>query len=121
MIIKALFGLVNEMLSAEDKVKLKRLCQEIIDKPRMMEDQPHQRKGKYLWCEDWEMIEILKYLFLGKDEYHRDPPPNRLKGNPLWSKSDIEGKVLHLMEMNPKVESIIEIIRTVRDGSTSRV
>lgn len=99
---------------AEETIKLKRFCQEIINKPRPMEDQPHAREGVFLWCEDWEIIEILKYFFNGKEGYFGDPPPNRLKNNPLWSKEKIEEKALNLMEAYKDADGIIEYFRANR-------
>lgn len=77
------------VFNAEEILALKRLCQFIIERPLSPEEQLWQREGHFSWCEDWEAIEILKYLFNGREAYIGDPPPNRLKGNPLWSKEEI--------------------------------
>ena len=72
------------MLNDQDILKIKRYCQEIINRPRPIEDQAHRKQGGCLWCRDWEIIELTKYLFNGRSAYFGDPPPNRLKNNPLW-------------------------------------
>lgn len=102
-------------------IKLKRFCQEIIDKPRMMDAQPSERRGAYIWCEDWEIIEILKYLFNGPAMYADDPPPNRLKNNPLWSKDQIKSMAESYLENYQTADSIITALRSLRNGSPSRI
>ena len=109
------------MLDADGILQLKRHLQSIIDKPRRMEEQPHQREGTFLWCEDWEIVEILKYLFNGPDMYAADPPPNRLKQNPLWSKVVIVAQAEQLLATYGSAEGIIDALRRRRDGATSRV
>lgn len=105
----------------KDIIKFKTFCQEIIGNPRPMDEQPSQKYGGYLWCEDWEIIEILKYLFNGRDGYHGDPPPNRLKNNPLWSKDEIEKKAEMLMSFYQNSDHIIENLRSLRNGTASRI
>ena len=93
-------------------IKLKRFCQEIISSPRPLDDQPSQKSGIYLWCEDWEIIEILKYFFLGREVYYLDPPPNRLKNNPLFSKDEIEKKAGGFMHQS--ADEVIEKLKNKR-------
>lgn len=107
--------------NAADILLLKRFLQEIIGRPRPMEVQPSVREGIYLWCEDWEIIEILKYLFHGKEVYYGDPPPNRLKNNPLWSKEEIEKKAEQLKEKYQNAARIIEALSSQRNAAASRV
>ena len=107
--------------SDSDKVKFRRFCQEIIGNPRPMNAQTSKREGAYLWCDDWETIEILKYFFLGKDVYLTEPPPNRLKNNPLWSKEEIAKKAENFMDFYSNADQIIEILRSLRSGTASRV
>ena len=104
-------------MNYEEKIKLKRFCEEIIENPRMLDCQPHKRDGKHIWCEDWEIIEILKYLFLGKEAYMGDTPPNRLKNNHLWSKAEIETKA-EMLKAKP-VAQIISQLRNLRNGTAS--
>lgn len=106
-------------MTSEDALKLRRCCQSIISAPRSMEAQWYQFKQGFIWCEDWEMIEILKYLFLGKDLYYGDPPPRRLKNNPLWSREGIEQKAEELVRKLGTVDMIIEEIRN-RRGMNAR-
>lgn len=100
---------------------LKNYCQEIINKPRAMEDQPHERVGAFLWCEDWEIIEILKCFFLGKETYMNELPPRRLRENTLWAKADIAEKVDELYEVFKTPEKIVKALRERRHASTPRV
>lgn len=86
-----------------------------------MEAQAHNKEGNYLWCEDWEIIEVLKFMFLGKTSYMNDTPPRRLKNNPLWSKSDIEKKAEYYMEVYRNADLIIEALRNQRLDSASRI
>ena len=107
-------------LSAEDNLILRRACQEITYKPRAIEDQPHKRDGIYLWCEDWEMIEILKYMFLGATTYFAEMPPRRLRNNPLFSKEAIKDKAERLMHSsNRDYTAITELIRSIRNDRTA--
>ena len=67
------------------------------------------------WCEEWELIEMLKYLFNGKDIYYRDPPPNRLKNSEHWSKPAIEEKVEKDLGDMESVEQIIAYFKNKRE------
>lgn len=96
------------MFTRAEEIMLRNYVQEIINRPRSMEEQHHTRQGVHLWCDDWEIIEILKYLFNGHNGYMGDPPPNRLKNNPLWSKEGIAEKANKLIEeSNGDVHKII--------------
>ena len=77
-------------LTPEQRLQFKLFCQKITEAPRRIEDQPHDRDGAFMMCEDWEMIEVCKFLFNGREAYAGDPPPNRLKGNPLFSKDAVD-------------------------------
>jgi hypothetical protein len=72
--------------------------------------------GRCLWCEEWELIEMLKFLFNGKDIYYRDPPPNRLKNSTAWSKEAVEAKVEQELGSMETVEQIINYLRKVREN-----
>ena len=68
-----------------------------------------------MWCEDWEMIEILKYLFLGEETYFKELPPRRLRNNPLWSKEAVKATVERLWtEFGGNVDDIIGRMRSAR-------
>jgi len=103
------------MFSQSDTLALKTYCQSITIKPRRFDQQSFKREGVFLWCDDWEIIEILKYLFHGKEVYYGDPPPNRLKNNPLWSKEDIEKKAESLIAEFKTSDAIIENLKQRRD------
>ena len=97
--------------------RLKDYLQEgIINHLRPFEEQPHGRLGKYLYCEDWEFMEILKYLIIGKEGYLLEPPPKRLKENPLWSQTEIVDKAEKILAEYSSAEKIIEHIKERRDG-----
>ena len=106
------------MFDASDILKLKTYCQVICMQPRPIDSQSYKREGIFLWCEDWEMIEILKYLFNGKDMYYTDPPPNRLKNNPLWSKDEIVKKAEALISKLGNVDKIITYFKEKRSGTS---
>ena len=79
-------------LTESDRIQLKRFVQRVTERPAPIEVQPNRREGVFLWCEDWELIELGKCLFMGNDVYLNDPPPRRLRYNPLWSQADIVAK-----------------------------
>jgi hypothetical protein len=107
------------VFSPEEILALKEFCQRIINRPRPIDDQPHKREGIFVWCEDWEMIEICKYLFNGREAYYGDPPPNRLKFNPLWSKDKIAESAETLTRTFNSVKEIIDVLEERRNhGST---
>jgi len=103
------------VLSDREKLDFKLFCQQIITKPRVIDEQPHKREGIYLWCEDWRMIELCKYFFNGRDMYYEDPPPNRLKNNPLWSKDEIATQAEKLFADFGSVDKIIEYLKQERE------
>ena len=111
----------SAMFTDDEILQLKRYLQTIIDKPRRMDEQPHRREGVFLFCEDWEIIEILKYLFNGAPTYDADPPPNRLKHNPLWSKAAIAAQAEQLLATYGSAELIIDALRRRRDGAALRI
>lgn len=108
----------NPDFSTEDIIKIQSFCQSIINKPRMIEEQPHKREGVYLFCEDWELIEICKYFYNGKNMYLNDPPPHRLNNNPLWSKEDIIQKAEALLREFSTIEEIVKHLKKKRNGSS---
>lgn len=103
------------MFSEEDILKLRTFCQEICGKPRSFTEQKIVREGIFIWCDDWEIIELCKYLFYGREAYYGDPPPNRLKHNPLWGKDDIALKAEALIVEYKTAEAIIEALRARRN------
>jgi hypothetical protein len=106
--------------SQEDKIKFKRYCQEIIDNPRPIDGQPHVRGSGCLWCEDWKIIEYLKYFFNGEEMYLSDPPPKRLKNNPLWSKAEIIKEARIAATKLKTAKDIIEKFREKRKLNAPR-
>ena len=103
------------MFSQEEIIALKRYCQEITFKPAPLSGKNFVREGIFIWCKDWEIIEILKCLFHGEEVYLGDPPPNRLKHNPLWSQADIVAKAKEMKDKFVTAEKIIEELRRQRD------
>jgi len=100
--------------TTEEILTLKTFCQSITRQPRLFEEQFHVRQDEFLWCQDWEIIEICKYLFNGKDMYILDPAPNRLKRNPLWSKEEIMKKCDELIEKYKTADMIINFLKEER-------
>ena len=110
------------MLTSEQNLALRRFCQEITYRPRPLDQQPSERKGLYIWCEDWEMIEVVKYLFLGAETYFKETPPRRLRGNPLWSKEEIKDKAERLLHSSKRdISAIIELMRSIRNDPAPRL
>ncbi len=107
------------MFNNEDCLKFRIFCQSIIVSPRPIDAQYHKREGIFIWCEDWEIIELCKYLFHGRELYYGDPPPNRLKFNPLWSKDDIAEKAEKLIAEFKDADSIIEHLRKRRTNGSA--
>ena len=103
-------------LTPEEMLAFKRFTLSITEKPRPLESQPCVREGVFLWCEDWEIIEISKYFFNGRDMYFTDPPPNRLKHNPLWSKEDIAAKAEALWEAQGSAAKVLEVLHARRSN-----
>lgn len=103
------------MLNDSDIHKLKNFCQIIIEKPRPMHAQPFKVLNGKFWCEDWEIIEILKYFFNGESMYLTDPPPNRLKNNPLWERNRIIFQARRLAEEFPDVDNLINHLKLRRE------
>lgn len=85
------------MFSDTEILAIKNFTQYIIEKPVAIEAQKHERRGIYLFCEEWEAIEILKVLIHTEPVYLGDPPPNRLKNNPLFDQADIIRKAKTMM------------------------
>lgn len=102
------------MFTREQNLVFQNYLQQIIEKPRRIEDQPHQRNGQFLWCQDWEVIEILKCLFNGPD-YLGDPPPNRLKNNPFFDKNKIVEQTFNISK-NKTPQEIVEYLQALREG-----
>ena len=102
------------MFNAEEILALKIYCQHITMNPRPMGVQVFKRDGNHIWCDDWEIIEILKYLFNGSHMYNEDPPPNRLKNNPLWSKEEIVSKAEALITELQTSNNIINYLKQRR-------
>lgn len=77
--------------------------------------------GKCQWCEEWEMIEMLKYLINGKENYYYDPPPNRLKYSTAWSKENVEAKVIKDLDSLQSIEEIIDYFKKARELFNGRI
>lgn len=97
----------------DDVIKYKRFVQSITDKPSPIDNQPHRREGVFVWCEDWELIEIGKCLFMGTSVYLGDPPPRRLGHNPLWSQADIVKQAEYLKQQGD-ADKVIQLLEERR-------
>lgn len=109
------------MFNEQERYLLKKYCEEIIYSPRPIDAQPHKKENGKIWCEDWEIIEILKYMFNTKEAYWGDPPPNRLKNNPLWSKEGIEKKAEDFINLYKSPITIIDSFKTLRSQVASGI
>lgn len=95
---------------------LKRYVQSIINNPRSFDKQKFITKDGFIWCDDWRIIEILKYLFNGREMYMNDPPPNRLKNNPLWSKEAIMKEADEIVDEYKTAEDIVSFLQQKRNS-----
>jgi len=102
------------MPSQEEILKLKTFCQKITYTPRPLDAQPCKRQGASVWCEDWEIIEILKYLFHGKETYYGDPEPRRLKHNLFFKKENIEALAEAMIAEYKTADAIIAALEKRR-------
>ena len=102
----------------KENIALQEYLGSIIGRPTPFSHQKSEfdSSGKCLWCEEWEIIEMLKFLFNGKDIYYRDPPPNRLKNSTLWSKEKIEEKIERELGSMEDANTIIEHFKKIREG-----
>lgn len=103
-------------MTDQDILKVKHFCQGVIDKPRRMSEQWSEKDGEYLWCSDWEIIEVCKYLFNGRADYMGDPPPNRLKNNPLWSKDKIAAQGDFLLKHYGNIDDVLKKLQEERES-----
>jgi len=101
-----------------ENIKLQEYLQDIIGKPTPFSKQKSMfgTLGNCLWCDEWELIEMIKYLFNGKEVYYRDPAPNRLKNSPFWSKEAIEAKVEKDLGNMTTIEEIIGYFKNIRNS-----
>jgi hypothetical protein len=102
------------VFTKEERTKLKYYCQDITVSPCPLDKQKTVRDGQYMWCTDWEIIELLKYMFNEKDMYFEDPCPRRLKDNPFFSKEEIASKAEDIMSNYGTVDSIIKHLESTR-------
>lgn len=100
-----------------DMNDLKNCLARILDHPTSFDKQKSiMGPNKFcLWCEEWEVIEMLKYLINGKEDYYKDPPPNRLKKSTLWSKEKIEEKVIRDLDAMTSVDQIVDYFKHKRE------
>lgn len=105
------------ILNPKEVIALKEYLQRIIGRPIAFDKQKtiYGKSKLPLWCEEWELIEMVKYLFQGKELYYRDPPPNRLKNSTLWSKEAIEEKVEKELGNMETVNQMIEYFENKRN------
>lgn len=102
--------------SKEDNIKFQNFLQSVLERPRVMEAQPHVIKDGRVWCEDWRIIELLKYFINGREMYIGDPPPNRLKNNSLWSKEAIMSEAEDLALNLVHADNIIKYLQSLREA-----
>lgn len=110
-------------MSEEEIIILKRYCQEIIDNPLSIDEQFHilDSQGKMVWCRDWEIIEILKYLFNGHSMYMDDPPPHRLKECEHFVKDQIAATGKLFVTNYKTAGAIVDILKKRRLENAQRI
>jgi len=97
-----------------DTLKVKNFIQSVIDNPKPLDEQWCERRQGFVWCSDWEIIEIAKCLMHGPEVYRLDPPPNRLKGNPLWSMEKIVAEAKFLTNRYKNIDDVINKLKEER-------
>lgn len=103
------------LFGEEDVLLFKIYIQTITEKPAPLDGQTIiVREGRHVWCSDWEIIELCKCLFYGIDVYLGDPPPRRLKNNPLWSQDAIIDQAEALKMKYVTATTIIEALKERR-------
>lgn len=107
------------MFNDEDRLKFKLFCQQVTLHPKPLFMQSYRKQEGFIWCPDWEVIELCKFFFNGEGAYMGDPPPNRLKGNPLWSKEHIAAQARDLMGQFTTADGIIDALKSRRATAAS--
>jgi len=98
-----------------DRIALKRFVQQITEQPWPLDQQPCRAEGVFRWCTDWELIELGKCLFLGEATYLADPPPRRLRFNPLWSQDAIVQEARRLLTVHAdSVDTLLSELQSRR-------
>jgi hypothetical protein len=101
-------------LTDADKLRLRQFVQQVTNRPRPLTAQPVQREGVFVWCDDWEIIELCKVLFHGKDAYLGDPPPNRLKLNPFYQPQRLIEQAEALWAEHGSAEALVKAFEARR-------
>jgi len=99
------------------KELLKVLIDQVQKKATPFDQQKTIWQGKYPWCRDWYIIEVLKCLYWTPPAYRLDPLPCRLKNNPMFPGR--EYIIIKAEEILPKFQEGADIIRLLEDGFNS--
>jgi len=102
------------MFDAAQTLEFLKYIQQVTERPRRMDQQWHRRESNFLWCDDWEILEILKYYVNGPQGYAGDPPPNRLKNNPMFDKEQIAKQAEQLIAEFSNPEGVIQYFKERR-------
>uniref|UniRef100_A0A6M3ISW9 Uncharacterized protein n=1 Tax=viral metagenome TaxID=1070528 RepID=A0A6M3ISW9_9ZZZZ len=100
------------MFNDADKLSLRIFCQEITRAPRGVHKHICSNDVVCLWCDDWEIIEVLKYLFIGPEAYDAEPLPGRLVNCPAYNRAAIIKKATEYLSW--PVEEVISALRKRR-------
>jgi hypothetical protein len=98
-------------------IQLKEYLSSVIGNPTPFAKQKSifRSDGFCQWCDEWELIEMLKYLINGKDNYYADPIPNRLRKSDVFpGKKFIEEKVIKSFDSYGSVDEIINHFKRIR-------
>lgn len=85
--------------------KIGKYIQRVIYNLLPFEDQFCIFQDGFYWCDDWEEIEKLKYLYVGKKKYFEYPVPYRANSNPLFLKERVEEYCENLLKVHSEIES----------------
>ncbi len=101
----------------EEIIKLKELLFWMTGAPIPFDKQKviFNEEGRCLWCEEWETLEMIKYIFRGKETYLTEPPPNRLKNSTIWSREVIAEKTEKVVSEANNIEELIGYFKNRRD------
>ena len=83
-------------------------------------DQYFCESGGCFWCDDYEQIEWMKYLFEGEEKYYDYSPPHRAKNNPLFSKDRVKKNCQELLAFHEDIIKVPGKLKTLLIINTKR-
>lgn len=95
-----------------DREKIGELLQFTIHNLLDPKDQYCGSDNDHMWCDDYEQIERMKFLFEGEEKYYMYESPFRAKDNPLFSKDRVRGYCENLLQLH--TESLAEVDESIK-------